>query len=63
MALPAITRKRVCPKCGSNKVARERRRGLYVRAVCFVFRVRPFRCNSCDQLFLAPHVRKTENTV
>jgi len=59
MLVPPVARKRVCPKCGSKEVHRERRRGLYIKAVCFVFRVRPFRCNPCDKLFLAPHKSKT----
>jgi rubredoxin len=59
MPLPPIARKRVCPRCGSKEVHRERRRGLYVRLVCLVWGVRPFRCSSCDLLFLAPHRSKT----
>jgi len=59
MLMPPITRKRVCPKCGGKEVRRERRRGMYIKAVCFVFRVRPFRCSACDQLFLAPYISKT----
>jgi rubredoxin len=59
MPLPSITRKRVCPKCGSKEVRRERRRGLYVRLVCLVWGVRAFRCSSCDQLFLARSGSKT----
>jgi hypothetical protein len=59
MALPPIARKRVCPKCGSTEVRRERRRGIYIKAVCFVCGVRPFRCGACDHLFLARHVSKS----
>jgi len=54
-----IARKRVCPKCGNQEVRRERRRGIYIKVVCFVFRVRPFRCRACDYLFLAPHKSET----
>jgi len=59
MLVPPIARKRVCPKCGSKEVHRERRRGLYVRVVCLIFGVRPFRCNYCDHLFLAPYLHKS----
>jgi rubredoxin len=59
MPVPSIARKRVCPKCGSKEVRRERRRGFYIKAVCFLFRVRPFRCSACDQLFLARSGSKT----
>lgn len=59
MRVPPIARQRVCPKCGSKEVHRERRRGFYVRAACLVCRVRPFRCNYCDHLFLAPYVSKS----
>jgi len=56
MALPPIARKRVCRNCGSKGVQRARRRGIYVRVVCLIRRVRPFRCNSGDHLFLAPYI-------
>jgi rubredoxin len=59
MPLPPIARERVCPNCGSRGVQRVRRRGLYVRVVCLIWGVRPFRCNSCDHLFLAPYGRKS----
>ena len=59
MLVPPIAPKRVCPRCGSKEVRRERRRGLYVRLVCLVWGVRPFRCSACDRLFLAPHRPKT----
>jgi hypothetical protein len=54
MPLPPIARKRVCPTCGSKGVQRARRRGLYVRVVCLILGLRPFRCSACDHLFLAP---------
>ena len=59
MPLPPIARKRVCPHCGGKRVQRVRRRGLYLRVVCLIWGVRPFRCSSCDQLFLAPYVSKS----
>jgi len=59
MPLPPIARQRVCPKCGSKEVHRERRRGFYVRVVCLIWGVRPFRCGACDHLFLAPYVPRS----
>lgn len=59
MLVPPVARMRVCPKCGGKDVRRERRRGLYIRVVCWIRDVRPFRCSACDQLFLAPYVRKS----
>ena len=60
MPVPPIARKRVCPNCGSREVQRVRRRGLYVRVVCFIRRVRPFHCSDCDDLFLAPYRSKSK---
>jgi ribosomal protein L37AE/L43A len=57
MHLPPVSSKRICPHCGSKSVQRTRRRGLYIRVVSLILNVRPFRCESCDYLFLAPAYR------
>jgi len=62
MQTPPVSNKRICPHCGSKAVQRTRRQGLYIRLVCFIRNVRPFRCDSCDHLFLAPAYRRPEET-
>jgi len=49
-----ITKEHTCPHCKSADVYRIKRRGLTIRAVCNVFRVRPHWCANCDAFFLAP---------
>lgn len=62
MLLLPIARERVCPNCGNKGVQRTRRQGLYERLVCLIRNVRPFRCDSCEHLFLAHAYRVPKQT-
>jgi predicted RNA-binding Zn-ribbon protein involved in translation (DUF1610 family) len=42
-----------CPLCGSLNIHRSKRRGIAEQLACRVTRVRPFRCNDCDQRMYA----------
>jgi hypothetical protein len=42
---------RYCPNCGSRKISKSHRRSFYERHILSLFRVRPYRCDSCDKRF------------
>ena len=42
---------RSCPNCGSRQISKSHRRSFYERYLLALFRVRPYRCDSCDERF------------
>jgi len=40
-----------CPSCGSHRISRSHRRGLFERYLLSIVQLRPYRCNGCDARF------------
>ena len=53
-----MSRKRTCPKCHSTNVRPSHRRNFLERAILPLLRLRPYRCEDCDERFLLPHSAK-----
>ena len=50
-----MRRQRLCPSCGSANVRPSHRKGVLERAILPLLRLRPYRCEQCDERFLRGH--------
>src|SRR5215469_9413402 len=46
-----MRRQRLCPSCGSTNVRPSHRKGVLERAILPLLRLRPYRCEHCDERF------------
>jgi hypothetical protein len=51
----------LCPNCAGKDIRRSRRQGFFERYLLPVARLRPYRCDDCDQRFYAKRRRNCQN--
>jgi len=51
----------VCPSCGSGKIYRSRRKGFVEFVLGWLFFIRPYRCESCDERFFRLRLSRARN--